>query len=342
MDDFKTFSRRITERMEDAAESEKDAEKAMQQDQEEARETEREEEGVEEEIEDAEDSGSPSEIKDAEKKQKRIIQHLEDQSQLIDRAIRDVEEAVQDTEQEEELFESAEEEVIAELEDAISRLGNVYKIFAERKEDDQRIYKKNMEVLEAVLNSELLPAAEAYSNFLELQVKFIEPLEEAEKDAFKLENLSQELLDELEMDRNEVKELLLDSEKLQNKQMYQQAEAEGHELGELMKHWKDEESEEEKIEVIIQREADEARNIVELDEDVLRLLNKAVEILESLEEILESEKSFIRLMSSARIQGLIRDVKQARETIEELYREDRDRVEKLRTAQNKLYSGHQS
>jgi DNA repair exonuclease SbcCD ATPase subunit len=174
--------------------------------------------------------------------------------------------------------------------------------------------------------------ASALDGIVDRQIRLLQALEREEKQVRDFEGLEQRLLKELEMSKEEVAELIRDSERIQKPEDIQLAEGEGDEIKRLLQHYQQEGEQTAQLAGEIENEADAVAEDIREDEELFRELEQADESLAELERIIQEERDDLMMVvqsfSRRDLKQTLSEIEETREVIEGVLEGDRNKIEK--------------
>lgn len=286
---------------------------------------------VGEEIEAAEEDGDPEEFRNAVEDEQKLERILEKQEQKIAQEIEGIEEEMQVLEQEAYDLENAEEGLYEGLLEDIESLEDVKETLSEQLGNPNGdILSEHLDELEATIE-DLLERIDLFSSFLEDQKPFLQQFEEFEKEDLKLENQILEIGEELGLSKEEIKELLRAEKQLGDKRGYQSASEEENELEALVKEWKKEAGEQDRIDQVVKELMSESKTILQEDEEVIGGFEKALELIIEIEDILiDNQSRFKPVVTAKSYKTMVSHLGKAEDRLNEVIQKDRRWWETLR------------
>lgn len=307
------------EKFEDIEETQDEVEGAEQEAAEEEEELEKEEEktesgeeSVEEELEGDVTKGYM--IENAEKKEEKILEILQDEEKIAKKVIENIEFQLEGEEHEEEEIRDIQSDIDEELKDAFERLQKGTRKIKYNS-------RKSGEIIDAALE-EIRDAAEKFGKLDDEEIELLEELQGTEKLEYNLEEATAELLEELEIDNREIKGLMISAEKANLPEDVDELEhIQNTTMEEFLDHWKQEEVEEEKIDQAIQKRIKEAGQIIEGDKTLWEEFEEILEFLEEIEEELEKNGG---------PEGLYEEIVDTRKALRDLLDKEKGKIRSLK------------
>ncbi len=325
------------ERMEEEVEeTEQDVEQEEQDLKSKEDQTEQAEKKEQQEIQEGEETGNINEIEDAEQKMERILRILEEEERETDDIAQKIENELKFEGEEINKVENLEGTVEEDFKKEARKLRKLSRNFQNIDDSGNRGFaERNFKAAEHTLQ-DLRYSAEVFRRTLEHEKHLINEIQETEAEEDSLEKLADRLLQELEIDKKEVKELLADSKKIQIPKDMERADMEKKELKDLLHHWNDEEGELERIDQELESELKELRNVMGEDEEILREMNSCIDLLEKLETIMQDKKRRLDFVSNdSTASSVLNDIDTTRNKLESILQQDENLLDKI----EKQYSG---
>lgn len=282
-----------------------------------------------EEIEEGEEEGNVPEIEDAEKKMEKILDFLKKEEKEAGEIESRIKEELEIELEEAQIIEEMEGSLDQEFSDAVKRLRSHKEKFQQVKEKRQNVPKKYYKNIEETLQ-EIRYGAEVFRRALKKEDELFEQLEETEKEEDNFEKLFQRLEKELDIGKQEVKELIRDSEKIGVPEDVEEAEEEGQEIQALLNHIQEEEGGIRQIDEEIQAEIQEIGNILGEDEKILEEMEACRELLEELDQIMNNEIGILSFgKNSSNAESVIEDIETTDKKLKTMLNEDRNFVDAM-------------
>lgn len=324
---FKQDQQKVREEESDLADSEDQTETGLERE--------------EEEIEKGEAAGNPAEIEDAEEKMEKILNFLKKEEKEADDIESRIEDELEIELDEARIIEEMEGSLDKEFSDAVRRLRKHKENFQEVKEKRQKVPKRYYSEIEETLQ-DVRYAAEVFRRELKKEDELFEQLEETEKEEDNFDQLFQRLERELDMDKNEVRELVRDSEQIGISEDVDEAREEGQELETLIEHVKQEEGGVRQIESEIEKEIQEIGNILGEDEKILEEMESCVQLLEELDEIMRSEKGILNFGRNSNAKNVLDDIEKTDQQLKTMLNKDRDFIQALEDSYDRITGSSRS